>query len=51
MNDFLLFLIVSGAGALALAAAYLVFEILLFTLYKISGGRRNIISYFRRLAK
>jgi hypothetical protein len=51
MHDLLLFLIISGGGALALAAAYLAFEILLFTLYKISGGRRNIISYFRRLAK
>jgi hypothetical protein len=51
MHDLLLFLIISGGGALALAAAYLAFEILLFALYKISGGRRNIISYFRRLAK
>ena len=49
MFDFLLFLIISGGGALALAAAYIVFEFFLFLLYKHDGGRLDLITYIKKL--
>ena len=49
MGEILFFLLLSGAGALALAAAYLLFEILIFTLYKITGGRLDLISFIEKL--
>ena len=49
MYDFLFFLIISGAGAVALAAAYIVFEFFLFLLYKHDGGRMDLISYIKKL--
>ena len=47
MIDILLFFAISGAGALALALAYLAFELLLFTVYTLSGGRFDLISYLK----
>ena len=49
MGDMLFFLILSGAGAAALALAYLIFELFLFFLYKHDGGRLDLISYFKKL--
>ena len=49
MGEILFFLLLSGAGALALAAAYILFEILIFTLYKITGGRLDLISFIEKL--
>ena len=49
MGDLLFFLLLSGAGALALAAAYILFEILIFTLYKLDGGRLDLITYIKKL--
>ncbi len=49
MGDMLFFLILSGAGAVALALAYLIFELFLFFLYKHDGGRMDLVSYFKKL--
>ena len=49
MGDLLFFLILSGGGAFALAAAYIVFELFLFLLYKHDGGRLDLISYIKKL--
>ena len=49
MGDMLFFLILSGAGAAALALSYLIFELFLFFLYKHDGGRLGLISYFKKL--
>ena len=49
MGDLLFFLLLSGAGALALAAAYILFELFVITLYKITGGRLDLISYIEKL--
>ena len=49
MGEILFFLLLSGAGALALAAAYILFEIFNFTLYKITGGRLDLISFIEKL--
>ena len=49
MVDLLLFLVLSSAGALVLGLVYLLFEIFLFTVYKMDGGRLDLISYFKKL--
>ena len=49
MGDILFFLLISGGGALALAAAYALFEITIFLTYKLSGGRLDLISYINKL--
>jgi hypothetical protein len=49
MGEILFFLLLSGAGALALAAAYILFEIFIFTLYKLDGGRLDLITYIKKL--
>ena len=49
MGDMLFFLILSSAGAAALALAYLIFELFLFFLYKHDGGRLGLVSYFKKL--
>ncbi len=49
MGDLLFFLLLSGGGALALAAAYILFEISIFTIYKITGGRLDLVSYIKKL--
>jgi hypothetical protein len=49
MGDLLLFLILSGGGALALAAAYGLFELTILIAYKISGGRLDLISFIKNL--
>ena len=49
MGDLLFFLLLSGGGALALAAAYGLFELFIFITYKLSGGRLDLISYINKL--
>ena len=49
MGDLLFFLLLSGGGALALAAAYMLFELFIFIAYKLSGGRLDLISYINKL--
>lgn len=49
MGEMLFFLILSGAGAVAFSLAYLLFEIMLFIIYKLDGGRLGLISYFKKL--
>ena len=49
MGDILFFLLISGGGALALAAAYALFEITIFLAYKLSGGRLDLITYINKL--
>ena len=49
MNDLLFFLILSGGGALALAAAYILFEITIFIAHKITGGRLDLVSLIKNL--
>ena len=49
MGDLIFFLLLSGGGALALAAAYILFEISIFIAYKIDGGRLDLVSYIKKL--
>ena len=49
MGDLLFFLLLSGGGALALAAAYALFEIAILLAYKLSGGRLDLTSYINKL--
>ena len=49
MTDLLFFLILSGGGALALAAAYGIFELSIFLTYKITGGRLDLVSLIKKL--
>ena len=49
MGDLIFFLLLSGGGALALAAAYGLFELSILIAYKISGGRLDIISFIKNL--
>jgi hypothetical protein len=49
MGNLLFFLLLSGGGALALAAAYALFEISIFIAYKLSGGRLDLIAYIKKL--
>jgi hypothetical protein len=49
MGDLLFFLLLSGGGALALAAAYALFELSIFIVYKRAGGRLDLISYIKKL--
>ena len=49
MGDLLFFLLLSGGGALALAAAYALFEFIIFIEYKRAGGRLNLVSYIKKL--
>ena len=49
MADFLFFLLCAGAGALALGLAFLLWELFLFTVYKLTGGRLDLISYLERM--
>ena len=49
MYDSIFFLVISAGAALALALAYMIFEIFLFLLYKHDGGRLDIITYFKNL--
>ena len=49
MYEMIFFFILSAGAAAALALAYLVFEILLFTIYKLDGGRLDIITYFKKM--
>ena len=49
MGEILFFLLLSGAGALALAAAYIIFELFIYTLYKLDGGRLDLITYIKKL--
>lgn len=48
MYDLLFFLIITGAGVFALALAHIIFELVLFTVYKLSGGRIDLISYLEK---
>jgi hypothetical protein len=45
MYDLILFLIISGGAAAGLALAFLIFNALVYTAYKLSGGRWDLISY------
>jgi hypothetical protein len=49
MGDILFFLLLTGGGALALAAAYITFNLFNFTLNKITGGRLDLISFIEKL--
>jgi len=49
MGDLLFFLLLSGGGALALAAAYILFEITIYITYKITGGRLDLVSFIKKL--
>ena len=49
MGDILFFLLLSGGAALALAAAYGLFELSILLAYKISGGRLDLITYIKNL--
>ena len=49
MGDILFFLILASAGALALGLAFLLWELLLFLIYKLTGGRLDLISYLEKM--
>ena len=49
MGDMLFFLILAGAAALALGLAFLLFDIFLYVVYKLTGGRLDLISYLEKL--
>ena len=49
MGDIFFFLILAGAVALALALAFLLFDIVLYIVYKLTGGRLDLISYLEKL--
>ena len=49
MGDMLFFLILAGAAALALTLAFLLFDIVLYIVYKLTGGRLDLISYLEKL--
>jgi len=49
MGELLFFLLLSGGGALALAAAYMLFEIFFYIAYRLAGGRLDLISYIKQL--
>ena len=49
MEDLLFFLLCAGAGALALGLAFLLWELFLFIVYKLTGGRLDIISYLEKM--
>lgn len=49
MEDFLFFLLMAGAGTLALGLAFLLWELFLFIVYKLTGGRLDLISYLEKM--
>ena len=49
MGDILFFMLVACAGALALGLAFLLWELLLFLIYKLTGGRLDLISYLEKM--
>ena len=49
MGDLIFSLLLSGGGALALAAAYGLFELSILIAYKITGGRLDLISFIEKL--
>lgn len=49
MYDLIFALLIFGAAGLALYAALMAFEIFLFIIYKLDGGRLGLISYFKQL--
>jgi hypothetical protein len=49
MGDLIFFLLLSGGGALALAAAYGLFELSILIAYKITGGRLDLVSFIKNL--
>ena len=49
MGDILFFMLMACAGALALGLAFLVFELFLFIVYKLTGGRLDLISYLEKM--
>jgi hypothetical protein len=49
MGDMLFFLILAGAAALALSLAFLLFDIVLYIVYKLTGGRLDLISYLEKM--
>ncbi len=49
MGNIAIFALLCGALALLLALAYVAFELALYTLYKLDGGRLDLISYIKKL--
>ena len=49
MGDALYFLILAGGAAGLLCLAFLFFELVLFTVYKLSGGRLNLLAYLEKM--
>ena len=49
MYEILYMLILSGGLALFLALGGVLFEIFLFIIYKLDGGRLDLISYLKKL--
>ena len=49
MYELLFALILAGGCSLALALAYLLFCLVLFIVYKATGGRLDLISYLEKL--
>ena len=49
MGDILFFVLMAGAGALALGLAFLLWELLLFFIYRLTGGRLDLISYLEKM--
>ena len=49
MGDILFFMLMAGAGALALGLAFLAFELSLFIIYRLTGGRLDLISYLEKM--
>ena len=49
MGDMLFFLILAGAAGMALGLAFLLFDIFLYIVYKLTGGRLDLISYLEKL--
>ena len=48
MYDLLFALICAGAFSLALAAAWVMFTGFLYIIYKLDGGRLDLISYLKK---
>lgn len=48
MYEMLFTLLIAGAASLLLALAGVLFELFLFLIYKLDGGRLGLISYLKK---
>ena len=48
MNDFLFFILCACSGGLVLGLAFLAWELFLFTVYRLTGGKLDLVSYLEK---